>query len=324
MIEKTNAKPLKMRDRGMAAIFAGMAALYDPEFEPDLNAVIQFNLEKKNYFLVFNENECKAYGGSHPEPTTTIITTADNWMKISMGEIDGARGFTEGLFKVEGDVNLLLKMDQMFKRDALDDSSRTVQNFDKIPDHRGPLKIPGMLWMNIAFIPWIILWIWGSFSPGLLVQIVVAGVALIITLYHVITNRPTLFELGTCIYFIFAAILYAINWNFFLAYSRVINYIFIGGLWLGSLFKQHSLTAEYVRYAFPKQIWGMRAFLKTNDILTGIWGIFFLFMAYLNFIIITNSELTIILTIISYLLLIPMFMFTSWFQKWYPPRLIGK
>ena len=190
--------PLKMTDNGMAPFFAGMAEQYNPKAVPGLKAVIQFNLENDNYYLIISGNECKAYKGLHPNPTLTIITPADVWMKISLGEIDGTRAFMKKLFKVEGDMSLLMKLQRIFlESDITDESSKefqqSVQNFDNIPDHRGPLKIPGMLWMNIAFIPWMIMWIWGTISPGLLPQIVAAGVAFIIILYHMITNLPTLF-----------------------------------------------------------------------------------------------------------------------------------
>ena len=181
-----------------------------------------------------------------------------------------------------------------------------------------------MGWLNIAFIPWIILWIWGSISPGIIPQIIAAGIAVIIILYHLITNRPTLFEKGTSIYLILAASLYGFGIEFFILYSRIINYIFLGALWLGSLMNYFCLTAEYSRLPYPKEIWTSPAFLKTNDILCGIWGIYFLIMAVYNYIMVLFSELYLILMIISYITLIPMFSFTSWFQKWYPSKMIRK
>jgi len=181
-----------------------------------------------------------------------------------------------------------------------------------------------MLWLNIAFLPWIILWIWGSISSTLLPLIFTAIISLIITLYHLFTNRPTLFEVGSCIYLILAAILYGIGIEFFIAFYKVINYIFLSGLWLGSLLRYFSLTAEYSRLAFPKQIWSSPAFLKTNNVLCGVWGLYFILAAILNLIMLLYSNLYIILMIISYISLIPMFAFTSWFQKWYPPKVLAR
>jgi putative sterol carrier protein len=324
---KNEEKVLKLTDGGMTSFFAGMALRYNPKAEPGLDAIIQFTLEEENYYLVIAQDECRAYKGSHTDPSMTIITPADIWIKISTGEIDGTKAFMEKLFKVEGNMNLLLKFNKLFSESDTSGAvsrefQKSIKNLEKIPDHRGPLNISGMLWLNIAFIPWILLWIWGSISPGILPQIIAAGIALLIIVYHILTNRATLFEKGTCIYLVLAAILYGIGVGFFITYSRIINYLFLGALWLGSLINYFCLTAEYTRLPYPKEIWSSRAFLKTNDILCAIWGLYFLLMAVYNYLMLLFREIYLIMMIISYLLLIPMFKFTSWFQKWYPSKII--
>ena len=321
-----DAKPLKLTDGGMATIFAGMALQYNPNAVPNLEAVIEFQLEdeKEPYYLVIKEDKCKAYEGSAKNPSLTILTSVDTWIKISKGELDGAKAYLEKLYTAEGDMNLLLKFSLLFtEAETHYITARPVKNLEKLPDHRGPLKISGMVWLNVAFIPWIIIWIWYSISPGILPLIIAMSMALIITVYHLKTNRPTLFEIGTCIYLIIGVILFGMGLEFFIKYLKVINYIFLGCLWLLSLTKFFSLTAEYVRYGYPKAIWSTRAFLKTNNILTGLWGVYFLCSAIMNLIPIIYSELSIVLMIVNYILLIPMFAFTSWFQKWYPPRIVA-
>ncbi len=115
-IESTEELPLKITDDGMASYFAGMAAQYNSKTIPELSSVIQFNLEGNLYYLIINDNECNAYKGAHPSPTITIIAPTDIWMKMSTGEIDGAKAFMDGLYKIEGDMSLLLKMDQIFSQ----------------------------------------------------------------------------------------------------------------------------------------------------------------------------------------------------------------
>ncbi|MBA7507117.1 hypothetical protein ES706_05833 [subsurface metagenome] len=119
-------------------------------------------------------------------------------------------------------------------------------------------------------------------------------------------------------------VLCGLGLEFFIIYGSALDYIFLGGLWLGSLLKQFSLTAEYSRLEYPKVIWGEFAFTETNKILSGIWGLYFLLAAVLNLIMISDISLKLILIIITYILLVPMFIFTSWFQKWYPEKLFEK
>lgn len=113
-VEATEETPLKITDEGMPSYFAGMAAQYNPNAIQGLNAVMQFNLEKDRYYLLIKENECKAYNGTHPNPTITVISPPDIWMKLSTGELDGTKAFMDGLYKIEGDMALLLKMARLF------------------------------------------------------------------------------------------------------------------------------------------------------------------------------------------------------------------
>ena len=115
-VNEVDATPLKMSDKGMGAFFAGMAAIYNPSAIPGLKAVVQFNLDNDNYHLIINETECQAYEGAHEAPTTTIISPANVWMDVSMGKIDGAQAMMKGLYKVEGDMGVLMKMNKIFRR----------------------------------------------------------------------------------------------------------------------------------------------------------------------------------------------------------------
>ncbi|MFW9894793.1 MAG: NAD(P)H-dependent oxidoreductase [Candidatus Thorarchaeota archaeon] len=107
-------EPLKTTADGIASFFAGMATQYNPTAVPELNCVIQFKLDENLYYLIINNHECEAYEGTHSNPTMTLISPIDIWMKISSGEIDGRKAFMDGLYKVEGDMSILLKFNQLF------------------------------------------------------------------------------------------------------------------------------------------------------------------------------------------------------------------
>jgi putative sterol carrier protein len=118
-LEKTEMEPLKITDAGstgMSAFFAGMAQIYNPKAIPGLKAVIQFELDDERFYLVINENTCNAYKGSYTEPTLTIISPKEVWMKISSGKISGASAFMKKLFQVKGDMSLIIKMNKIFSK----------------------------------------------------------------------------------------------------------------------------------------------------------------------------------------------------------------
>jgi len=70
------------------------------------------------YYLVINETVCKAYEGEYPDPSLTVISPSDVWMKISKGDLDGAKSMMQGLYTMQGDMKLLIKLGKIFsKRD---------------------------------------------------------------------------------------------------------------------------------------------------------------------------------------------------------------
>jgi len=99
----------------------GMAARLDPDEAKDLRAVIQFKvspsatLEKGgDYYLSIANGTCEFATGTSPDPTLTISTPADVWLKIARKELNGAAALMTGKYKARGRIGLLLKMDSLF------------------------------------------------------------------------------------------------------------------------------------------------------------------------------------------------------------------
>ncbi len=66
------------------------------------------------FHLIIEGTNCTAYKGSHPNPTTTVISSPETWVKISTGELEGAKSLMEGLYKIEDDMKILINMSEMF------------------------------------------------------------------------------------------------------------------------------------------------------------------------------------------------------------------
>ena len=106
--------PLKISDGGTSAYFAQMAAQYNPNAIPGMKSVLQFEFEKGSYYLIMNENTCTAYAGKYSTPTLKIISPEGVWMKIVNGELSGQKAFMDGLYTIEGDMNILLNLNKLF------------------------------------------------------------------------------------------------------------------------------------------------------------------------------------------------------------------
>lgn len=91
---------------------------FDPAGDRDLQAEIQFDLSGEGggkMVLSISEGHCEFREGKASSPTLTIRSPADIWMKIARGEIDRPQALMDGLYHVEGDMNLLMKMGELFR-----------------------------------------------------------------------------------------------------------------------------------------------------------------------------------------------------------------
>ncbi|MHA2010515.1 MAG: NAD(P)H-dependent oxidoreductase [Promethearchaeota archaeon] len=115
-IAQTDDQPLKISDGKSSAYFATMATQYNPNAFPGMKSIIQFEFETDSYYLIIDEANCNAFAGTYPKPTLKIKSPEDIWMKIAAGELSGQKSFMDGLYTIEGDMNLLLNLNKMFAR----------------------------------------------------------------------------------------------------------------------------------------------------------------------------------------------------------------
>ena len=53
--------------------------------------------------------------GMAPSPRMTLTADSADYVKIFTGELDGMQAFMQGKIKLAGDLNLAMKLMQMFK-----------------------------------------------------------------------------------------------------------------------------------------------------------------------------------------------------------------
>ena len=97
----------------------GMTLSINTDEAKDMIATIQFHLSGNDcgdYYLSIAEGKCDFIVGVAPDPTLTINTPADVWLKIARKEMKGAVALMSGKYKASGKMGLLLKMDKIFSR----------------------------------------------------------------------------------------------------------------------------------------------------------------------------------------------------------------
>ena len=319
----------------------GMPLAFNREAATDLKAVIQFNFSGREpgiYHLVIDSGNCTFHSGKASKPTLCINSPSKVWLQIANGELSGQDALFKGLYKVEGDTSLLLKMGELFKeREGLSvyDASLPVkgplfQVFRKsaVSDGltaagkrpAGPLPLSGMAWMTLLFVPWTIFWILfdiNSVSPW-----IASGIPLIlmtlIVLYRIIYNRPAWPEVGSWAFFFVACLLGPVmKVAPFLAWGSVIGSLFMGLLWFVSLVPMVKLPfcAEYSKWGFIRKLWENSMFLQPNMAISLVWGWEFIIASGFGVAARILPGLFILFTIIRYGLMIPAAVFTSRYQK---------
>lgn len=82
-----------------------------------VNAVFQFELSGDGggtYYVSVEDGTMSVHEGSAPQPSTTLKMTAENYVKMANGELNGAMAYMKGQLKVSGNVLLAQKMQAIF------------------------------------------------------------------------------------------------------------------------------------------------------------------------------------------------------------------
>jgi len=82
-----------------------------------LEANIQFNFSGENQgscFLTIEDGNINGQPGNTIEPSLTVNTPFEVWMDILTGKADGQQMFMDQKYTVEGDLELLMQMGQLF------------------------------------------------------------------------------------------------------------------------------------------------------------------------------------------------------------------
>jgi len=90
---------------------------FNPDPANGLKKTIQFNFSGENQgscFLSIADGSINGRQGSFNQPDLTVNTPFEVWMDILTGKADGQQTFLDQKYTVEGDLSLLMQMDQLF------------------------------------------------------------------------------------------------------------------------------------------------------------------------------------------------------------------
>ncbi len=106
--------PLSISD-----LMSKMPGAFLPEKAQGVNAVIHFKFTGENagdWNATIKDGKCDVAQGEPSGPATMTLTAdSADYVKIFTGELDGMAAFMQGKIKLGGDLNLAMKLMQMFK-----------------------------------------------------------------------------------------------------------------------------------------------------------------------------------------------------------------
>jgi putative sterol carrier protein len=102
----------------IAELMSKMPGAFQPEKAPGLDVVIQFKFtgdEPGDWYATIKDGKVEVKQGDHEAPKMTLSADSSDYVKIFTGELDGMQAFMQGKLKLAGDLNLAMKLTQMFK-----------------------------------------------------------------------------------------------------------------------------------------------------------------------------------------------------------------
>lgn len=285
-----------------------MAALYNPASYKGKEIVLQMDYTDidKCYQILLGEKGVTVLTENFKQFTTKIETPYNVWCDIASGKIRGDEAMMKGMYKVQGDFDLMLHWGSYFG------GQESTEKKDEVTKDNKPAKTNMML----VLLPWIVFWVAVSFHSyvGSLISI---GACIFISLLF-FKNRKTIYDVisNGAVILCALSVLCLDNKDIIMP----ISYLGFGLMWTVSCFTKIPLTAHYSANDYNgESALKNPLFMKTNWILTLMWGVLYLLTAVMTYFILKTSFSS-YLAIINNILPIFMGIFTGWFQKWYPAK----
>jgi len=268
----------------------------------------------ERYQIVLGKDRAKVLTDCPNTPDTVIETPLTVWRSIAAGEIRGDEALMQHMYKVKGDFNLMLKWDSYFgdpAPEAVDGEGESpVKSQASIHDPKKPTN------MLILLLPWMGLWIAASIDAytGSLISIALCALVPLIFMQ----NRKTFYDYLS--FFLVTGFALALIMGGPSGIIIPLSYLAFGIMWSLSCLAKIPLTAHYSMNSYGGEAALKNTlFIKTNRILTLLWGILYLLTPIWTYFIM-KTDIGGWVGAINSILPIFMGLFTAWFQHWYPAK----
>jgi putative sterol carrier protein len=110
-------KPGPHQAKNCRELLAMMPLGFNAEAAGDMNATVQFKVtgdDEFNAYLEIADGKCVHHEGEAAQPDLLIETPGQVWLDVAQGRLNGQEAFFKGLYKVNGDLSVLMKFQSIF------------------------------------------------------------------------------------------------------------------------------------------------------------------------------------------------------------------
>lgn len=296
-----------------------MAALYQKTAYPGRDQVLEMYYTDLDecYQILLGKEGSKVFTDGSQTATTRVETPFTVWRSIAAGEIRGDEALMKRMYQVKGDFDLMLKWDTYFGRGKADAEGQAGKGGTKGQENCGSIHIPPKgTNMNIMLFPWIVFWVAVAINGYVGSLLSISACVLTPLLFY--RNKKTVYDVAT------GALVTGFSMGVLLGVpERIIvplAYLAFGIMWTVTCFGKIPLTAHYsMNHYDGESALQNPLFMKTNWILTLMWGILYLLTPIWTYVIM-GTKISGLVGAMNSILPIFMGIFTAWFQKWYPAK----
>jgi putative sterol carrier protein len=100
-----------------AEVIQQMPSVFHADKAGDFNASVVFDLSGDGggkWTVTIQDGEASVADGASDNPTATIMMAAPDYVKMSAGDLNPVTAFMMGQIRVDGDLNAVMKVQQLF------------------------------------------------------------------------------------------------------------------------------------------------------------------------------------------------------------------
>ncbi|MCP4544077.1 MAG: SCP2 sterol-binding domain-containing protein [Chloroflexi bacterium] len=187
------------------------------------------------------------------------------------------------------------------------------------------LRIPSMVWTILAFVPWILYWVLAGMGNTTAAILWGLGASLAINGYRFSMRQVKILDAVSLVFLAVAAfVTLVLHSDMLVFYGGVLSDATLALMAWGSLIVGNPFTYDYAKEDWDKAFWDNPIFIKTNQIITTVWGMIFTVQALVGgpaMVLGLEGTARIILVAVIPRSLLAIGIFVSvWFPGWYPQR----